>query len=1212
MATNTAALKTFAQQTRSKLLSLIGTKMDFVLTQDNAELRGYETQIGKLKEAVDAKLKEVDDKSKNPIVDARKLVAEEVSYTWFNRVMALRFMDANGYNTPMVVTAAAGQMRPELLQDAMAGSVDEDLRINPDDLMLPEAQLYRRLLVAVCNKLGETMPFLFEHICDYTELLLPDDLLSDQSFVSDIRKGMTDEDCQNVEIMGWLYQFYITDRKDDAEKKKTKKGGLKSDEQAAATQLFTPHWVVRYMVENSLGRIWMTLHPESSLMQEMPYYIPTPEGQTDTIPEDIHNAADIRFIDPCCGSGHILVYAFDLFCKMYEEEGYTTRDIPTAVLTNNLYGLDIDRRCYQLASFALTMKARAYHSRYLRRPVQPNILALQNIDEHTIGSTGDWDKKSTMWQFEHIDTIGSLLQITPEECAQINVEEGLFSEKQQVLKNQAEYLSGKYHCVVTNPPYLGKGFGEALNDYLKKHYSNSKADTMVAFMERLMTLCSDNGKMAMINLPSWMFLSTFEKLRMTLLETCHIDSLIHMGRGIFGIDWGSVAFTYSKGTQNAKGAYFRLHERNFQHIYYQHIGQLFLKVKSNHNFKYDFSTYRDEDVSTIDIFDFKYSENGQRLYFECNQADFEKIPGSPIGYWVTNSVFEAFKFPELKSFAEIKQGLTTSDNNRFIRNWFEVSFKKIGLNLASSSEAKVCLKKWFPHNKGGEHRKWYGNLDYVLNYYNDGEEMKEFQSTLNQGWTARIKSREFYFHKCLSWSMVSSNNLAIRYYPQGTISNIAGPCIFDLRKDQSVLGFLNSKIANFFLKVMNPTINNNVLEFNKLPIKENQFLSENLPVKENVKISRLDWDAHETSWDFQSNEIIALDSEKKYVDTINEIYEGTGILVDLAAPQLHSLEWRVGIYKAKWENKFHRLHANEEELNRQFIEIYGLQDELTPDVPLNEITILQKGEISIEDNEIVWHEDVIIKQLISYLVGCFMGRYSVDKPGLIIANQHQDLNALGLRVDGIDNGAPGRLVIDDDGIVPILNGEYFSDDMTVRIEQAIKVLFGEDTLQENLRYIDAKLGKPLREYLFKDFFADHIDGKMYQKRPIYWSFSSKMGDKRKKGHFKALVYMHRIEPDTLSKLHADYVVPYIDKIEQQQQEAEDQTLRDDLSQAQRNKARKAADELSEQLREVKDFEQILVQMASQRISIDLDDGVRKNYPKFYPLVEPIKGLDKEE
>lgn len=380
---------------------------------------------------------------------------------------------------------------------------------------------------------------------------------------------------------------------------------------------------------------------------------------------------------------------------------------------------------------------------------------------------------------------------------------------------------------------------------------------------------------------------------------------------------------------------------------------------------------------------------------------------------------------------------------------------------------------------------------------------------------------------------------------------------------------------------------------------------------QNISISSQDWDAHETSWDFQTNELLTI-NETTCIDILNDYASATGICIDPAAPAPESLEWRMDLYKMKWTAKFLQLHKNEEELNRQFIDIYGLQGELTPDVPLDEITILQKGEIDIKDGEIVWNDAVLIKQFISYLVGCFMGRYSVDRPGLIIASQHQDLTSLGLKVEGIDNGAEGRLLIDDDGIVPILEGEYFSDDMTVRIEGAIKTLLGEAHFQENLKYLEQTLGKSLRDYLFKDFFADHIDGKMYQKRPIYWLFSSKMGDKKKKGYFKALVYMHRIESDTLSKLHADYVAPYIDKIEQQKLEAEDQAVRDDLNQAQRNKATKQAAEYAAALREVREFATILAQMSTQRLTIDLDDGVRVNYPKYYPLVEPIKGLDKTE
>lgn len=1191
MPTNTAALKTFAQQTRAKLISLITTKLQFVLGQDTAELRGFEKEI----EILRKEIQNIGEKN----------VIEEVAYTWFNRVMALRYMDANGYNTQMTVSPATGQSRPEVLQYAMGGTFDEELHLSNEDKLLPEAKLYRRLLVAICNQKYAEMPFLFERISDYTELLLPDDLLSDQSFVSDIRNGMTCENCKNVELLGWLYQFYIADRKADAEVKKTKKGGLKSDEQAAATQLFTPHWVVRYMVENTLGRIWMTLHHDSPLINCMPYYVPTPKGQVDSIPDDIKSVEDIRFIDPCMGSGHILVYAFDLFTKMYEEEGYQTSEIPELILTHNISGIDIDRRCYQLASFALTMKARAYYSRYLRNAVQPKIIALQNISHGTIASVENWDTKSSMWQFENVDTIGSLLQISIEDCNKIKASDGLFQEQQKILKTQAEYLSRKYHCVVTNPPYLGKGMGDALSAFLKRYYHNSKADTMVAFMERLMAFCSENGKMAMINLPSWMFISTFERLRKTLLNTCHFDSLIHMGRGIFGIDWGSVAFTYSKGQNKGKGVFFRLHHRNFQHIYFQHIGQLFLKVKNNHDFKYDFETYRDEDVSTIDDFDFKYSENGLKLYFESNQADFEKIPGCPIGYWASNGILSLFNNKKLEDIGDARQGMATGDNNRFLRLWFEVVYSKIYFSAISCDDALESGYKWFPHNKGGQ-CKWFGDNDYLISF--DRENFEALSVIGNH-----LPSKQYYFRPCLSWSVISSRVPTFRYIPQGFTFNMCGMSYFqDSINDLfGSLGYVNSKLFRLLVPIINPTINLSNGDFGRIPFCKSKISIYN-NVENNISISKHDWDAHETSWDFQTNELLTIDGSN-WQNILNDYSVQTGIYIDPVPADPTFLEWRMRLYKMKWETKFRQLHANEEELNRQFIEIYDLQDELTPDVPLSEITILQKGEISIENNDIVWHEDVVIKQFVSYLVGCFMGRYSIDKPGLIIASQHQDLNSLDLKVEGIDNDASGRLAIDDDGIVPIIEEEgFFADDMTQRIEQAISVIFGEENYHANIKYINEKLGKPLREYLFKDFYADHLDGKMYQKRPIYWLFSSKMGDKKKKGYFKVLIYMHRIESDTLSKLHADYVHPYLTKVERQLTEAQDQTTRDDLTQTQHNKTLKLVEELQDKVREVHAFEQQLVEMASHRLSIDLDDGVKVNYPKYYPLVEPIKGLDKDE
>jgi hypothetical protein len=997
------------------------------------------------------------------------------------------------------------------------------------------------------------MPFLFERISDYTELLLPDDLLSDQSFVSDIRNGMTDEDCQNVELLGWLYQFYITDRKADAEAKKTKKGGLKSDEQAAATQLFTPHWVVRYMVENSLGRIWMTLHPNSPLIKEMPYYIPTPEGQTDTIPEDIKSVEDIRFIDPCMGSGHILVYAFDLFTKMYEEEGYQPREIPALILTNNIFGIDIDRRCYQLASFAMTMKARAYYSRYLRKAVQPNVIALQNMNHDLIASVGNWGSKSAMWQFENVDTIGSLLQITPDDCNKIKIGDGLFGARQKLLKTQAEYLSRKYHCVVTNPPYLGKGFGYALKNYISAHYPNSKLDTMATFMERCLGLCAPNGKVSMINQHTWMFISSYEALRESLLKNIQIDTLLHLGPHAFdeipGEKVQCATFTMANKKPTLNGIYFNLVDG--------------------------------EDCTAKELLFLSRAT----IFYNVNQNNFSKIPGETFGYWGATCIIDLFKNPLLYSMSQPRLGMATADNKIFLRNFWEVDFKDVFLTCNSTEESEKSSCKWYPYAKGGSARKWYGNMNIVVNWYNNGEEIRHFIDR-NGEIRSHNYNLDFIFKKGITWNALSSNP-TFRVIDKALFDNAGSSLFVNNASDYyKLLGMLNTNIISKVIPLINPTLNSQPGTIGCIP-----FLKVDIEsiVKDNISISRNDWDAHETSWDFHQNELLRIMKEEKLnFATISSVLKK---------------------YISIWKNVFLKLHNNEEELNRQFIYIYRLTSDFTPDVPLNEVTILQNGEKEIVDSKLVWHEDIIIKQLISYFVGCFMGRYSIDRPGLIIASQHQDLNTLGLKVEGIDNNAPGRLAIDDDGIVPIIEEEdFFADDMTQRIEQAIKVIFGEENYYANLKYINEKLGKPLREYLFKDFFADHIDGKMYQKRPIYWLFSSKMGEKKKKGYFKALVYMHRMEPDTLSKLHADYVHPYLNKIEQQLTEAEDQTTRDDLNQAQRNKALKLVEELHDKVREVHSFAQQLVEMASHRLSIDLDDGVKANYPKYYPLVEPIKGI----
>lgn len=1168
---NTSALKTFAQETRKKLVSSIKTRMNYILTEDTAELRGKQNEINTLRKEIAAK--------------GEKNVVEEVTYTWFNRVMALRFMDANGYNVPMVITPAAGQIRPKILQEAMGGNIDENLGISLDILGKDEEKIYHDLLIAICNQYNKAMPFLFESISDYTELLLPTDLLSEQSFVTDIRKGMTDEDCQNVEIMGWLYQFYITERKADAEAKKSQKGGLKSDEQAAATQLFTPHWIVRYMVENTLGRIWTTLHPDTALKAEMPYYIEPADNQPDPIPEDIQSVKDIRFIDPCMGSGHVLVYAFDLFCKMYEEEGYRTKEIPALILENNLYGMDIDKRCYQLASFALTMKANAYYSRYLRRePVRPKVIFLENIDHETIAASGDWDEKSLIWQFENIDTIGSLLKVTKEEYEAIQVGNNLFGKNAQKMKDEAEYLSRGYHCVVTNPPYLGKGFCDVLKAYVQKEYPNSKADTMATFMERCMEFCTPKGKMAMINMQNWMFVGSYENLRKSILNLYSIDNMLLLGPRVFEELTGEV-------TKTVAFVFTNYHAHVFYTKYYKLISGNSSKEKESIFFKHNY-------------------------YIVNSEEHFKQIPSHRFGFWLKDSSLKVFSNKKVANFSIPREGMTTAGNDIFLRLWHEVEYNGIGFNY-TREEALASKLKWFPYAKGGSYRLWYGNTEYVVDWFNDGERIQNNYDSE----TGRLRSHnynlEYIFKECISWSRM---NNSFRLYPKGFLCDSTGTPLYTSQNKYKLLAFLVTKVAKYILDIYNPSIVIQPGDVASLPYDDFKEI-DNQTIIDSISISKSDWDAHETSWDFTSNELLSIDTDS-YESIMHDYADYHQISIDLEPAELNKLSWRVDIYKKKWETMFLRLHQNEETLNEKFIHIYGLEDELTPDVPLDEVTILQQGEISIEkektedgskeDEKIIWHDDVIIKQFISYLVGCFMGRYSVDKPGLIIANQHQDLSSLDLQVDGIENSPRSTLSIDDDGIVPIIQEpDFFADDMTERIQLAIKTLFGEEQYYENMKYIEQTIGKSLRDYLYKDYYADHQQ--MYSvkgaKRPIYWLFSSRMGDKHKKGYFKALVYMHRMEADTLSKLHADYVHPYINKVEQQLREAEEETLRDDLTQAQRNRALKQVNELKEKVKEVKEFEQELVEMASHRLTIDLDDGVKANYPKFYPLVEPIKGLE---
>ena len=693
--------------------------------------------------------------------------------------------------------------------------------------------------------------------------------------------------------------------------------------------------------------------------------------------------------------------------------------------------------------------------------------------------------------------------------------------------------------------------GDALKQYIENEYPNTKGDCMATFMERCLDYSIHCGKMAMINQDSWMFTVSYEDFRKSLLSSAiHIDSLIHLGPHAFAEIGGekvkSVTFVIANSVNKAKGSYISV---------------------------YDYKNHYEKEQYTIEA----VNNHNCGWFYEADQNSFIHIEGEPISFWGTEKIYATYtRNRSLSAVANPCVGLQTADNDRFLRIWFEVGFCNSSFKEKNAALAARSGKKWFPYNKGGAKRRWYGNQELVVNWEDDGKELKAFKGAV-------IRNPSYYFKPCISWGLISGP--LFRYFPNGFIYDVQGMSCFYKSDEQlqKEIVWQNAKVFNEVAKIISPAGHIQIGEIGKMPCCDNAPEGIEEVGKQNISISKQDWDSHETSWDFQRNPLLEQ--------------------LDLLKP----LEVLVENYKSEWEDHFHTLHRNEEELNRKFIEIYGLQDELTPDVPLDEITILQKGEISIEDNKIVWHNDVIIKQFISYLVGCMMGRYSVDRPGLIIASQGQKVADLDLPTHTIE--------IDDDGIIPVIMEEdFFADDLTQRIETAVKKLFGERNFYENMKFIKVALGMNLRDYLYKNYYADHQQ--MYSvkgaKRPIYWLFSSQMGEKKKKGHFKALVYMHRLESDTLSKLHADYVHPYLTKVEQQLREAEDDATRDDLSQAQHNKALKQAEELKEKVREVKAFETQLVEMASARITIDLDDGVKVNYPKFYPLVEPIKGLDTKD
>lgn len=1108
-------------------------------------------------------------------------VYEEAAYTWFNRLCAIRILQKNNLCSPVLQYSDAART-PIIVDEARQGhlpQMKEDLRQRIVELLDDDTKVteqFALLITAWCHD-NPILNKCFGSMADYTELLLPNNILTEGGFVDMLNhtEFITDEDFQSPELIGWLYQFYISERKNEVF---AKKGKFEADEIPAATQIFTHNWIVKYMAQNTVGRIYLDNNPYEITLQKKWQYLVEPSEKTPA--ENIlryEELTDLKVADLACGSGHILNECFDLLYDLYIAEGYGRGEAIENIFKHNLTGVDIDNRAKQLATFALLLKACQKDASFADAHCLPNVLAMPKPwDEEKNGLVREFLPHFFLGQenqthvneliacfdlMKDADSLGSIMKFELNDSTRLLVKQTVEYWHNQnfipeAIRTQLPAfelilaLTEKYHALVMNPPYMGAGsMNEVLSKYVKKNYEEGKADLFSTFMMLSIDRLVANGKYGMINMQSWMFLSSFEKLRNTLLNNFHIENMLHLGPRTFDELSGEVvqntAFVIAKHKSDEGGVYFRL---------------------------VDGKNCTDKK----DMFLRALREHTSKVYYQnVFQSNFEKIPGCPVGYWVSPDILRIFTSNlALSAVCSPTQGLATADNARFLRLWFEVSRSRIGFGFENAALAARSGLKWFPHNKGGGFRRWYGNQDYVLNWKNNGEEIKNYPGAI-------IRNPSFYYKSAVSWSVICSNKLNFRFYPVGVIPNMCGMCCYtdDFDTQIYILGLSNSKISELLFNIMNPTLNLSNGVFGKLPYIYSKSEEINPIVQENIFISRQDWDAHETSWDFQRNELLNMDAE-------------------IPREELHpdSIEWCVEQYKKKWEQMFNQLHTNEEELNRQFIEIYGLQDELTPDVPIDEITILQQGEISFVPSEedkdapkvMKWNDDVIIKQLISYAVGCMMGRYRLDKPGLHIA--HPEPTAEEIAPYSCHDR---KYEIDDDGILPLMNSDCgFSDNAPLRMADFVRIAFGEETQVENLNYMEQCLGKTLEQYFVKDFWKDHK--KMYQNRPIYWLFASK------KGTFQVIAYMHRMNAYTVERIRAKYLLPFIEHLEQEIKKLD--MRRAELT----TKESKQLQTLQKQLDECREYHERLQVVAEQAISFDLDDGVVVNYAKFGDVLQKIK------
>lgn len=1152
----------------------------------------------------DILIKEINNRGFNNII-------EEVAYTWFNRLIALRYMEVNEY-IPSGIRVLSSEIEEKAEPDIISRVEDviDELNLeryyiyNLVDIGTKDARevLYRYILLKQCNELGRIIPYLFEKKEDYTEILLPYNLLDEGSIIKKLCADIDEQEWKgSVEIIGWMYQYYIAEEKERVFEGLKNNIKITKENIPVATQLFTPKWIVKYLVENSLGRLWMQGHAYCELQKSMDFYI-NQEEQSWKSEEVIYtlkvkrselNPEDITILDPCMGSGHILVYAFEILYKIYLSLGYRERDIPRKILENNIYGLDIDGRAVQLGSFALVMKAREYNRRLFREleknPLKLNVAAIEesNLISDDIIEFFAGDEENLKSEFKYLVSIfkdakeyGSILKVSDinfyaieRRLEYINDNyNGIYNRYLNIINevlprliNQGKIMSKKYEVCITNPPYMGlRGTNDTLAKYISNEYPISKHDLFSVFMEVCNNYLVNDGIYAMVNQHSWMFLSSFLELRDKLLNETTFINMVHLG---------SKAFEENVGTIVQNVAF--INQKTIIPGYRTKV----VDVTNGIN-----SLDKANLVKEVSV------GNKNDIVYSIDLRELRSIPSRPFAYWISEKTLNIFsKMDRFEAMAKPRQGMATSDNKRFLREWYEVDINKINFSANSKDAALKSEKKWFPYNKGGEFRKWFGNNRYVINWEKDGLEVKEYAASLYKSYSRTIKNEEFYFKSGITYTFISEN-MGFRYSPNGFIFDVAGSSIFFYNEglEKLMLAFLCSKVSNMFMDIMNPTFNIQVGDLKNLPLSPDIFKDDviekvNPLVEENIKISEEEWDSFETSWNFKKHPLIP-----------NREFYDKGIC--------KAIEFKIKDQFQKWsmerEEAIKKIKNNEEKLNSIFIEVYGLKEEISPNVKLEEIT-LRKANAERD-----------IKSLISYGIGCIMGRYSLDINGIIYGGgrfeDKWDLNNKKINCDG--KWKKSLINPKEDNILPITDGKYFDDDITSRFINFLQVAFGENNLKENIEFIANILGEKegetsidtLRRYFLKDFYKDHL--KIYNKKPIYW-----MIDSGKQDGVKALIYVHRYYEEILSEFRMNYLNVIQRKYEVELKHFSIIEGSNNYTNKERTIAKRKVDKLKKQIAELINYEKALYFVADKKISINLDNGIRNNYELF----QDIK-LDKEK